>query len=134
MTSPKFVPPFRRLRGYAFDPSLSYDLDTAVLNAATFKVRWERLERGPTGEYLEVTIAPGAKPEAGFADASHYVVRGQSLEIALWYRREDDRWLALDSIASNGGLLSYRSAGDAPPPSPEGRAHAHVSLADLTAD
>jgi hypothetical protein len=49
-----FDPPFRRLRGYAFDPSLSNDLDTAVLNAATFKVKWEQLTSGPIGEYLEV--------------------------------------------------------------------------------
>lgn len=47
-------PVFRRLRAYAFDPSLDMQLDTAVLNQATFKVPWERLERGPVGEYVEV--------------------------------------------------------------------------------
>ena len=34
-------PAFRRLRSYAFDPSLSIDLDTAVINDATLKVPWE---------------------------------------------------------------------------------------------
>ena len=51
------VPPpsIRRLRGYSFDPSLSVQLDTAVVNEAVFKVRWEKdLKEGPVGEYLEV--------------------------------------------------------------------------------
>ena len=64
-------PPFRRLRGYAFDPSLSTQLETAVVNEVVFRVPWERrreeivsesgeketvgtLEPGPVGEYLEV--------------------------------------------------------------------------------
>ncbi len=58
------APPFRRLRGYAFDPSLSTQLETAVVNHVVFPVRWEPLAaapgdpdpqgRGPVGEYLEV--------------------------------------------------------------------------------
>jgi hypothetical protein len=50
------VPPptARRLRGYAFDPSLSIALETAVVNEITFKVKWEQLLHGPVGEYLEV--------------------------------------------------------------------------------
>jgi hypothetical protein len=48
-------PPFRRLRSFAFDPSLSVDLDTAVINDATLKVPWEEaLEPGPIGDYLEI--------------------------------------------------------------------------------
>lgn len=48
-------PPFRRLRGYAFDPSLSLRLDTASINQAIFHAPWERkLEPGPVGEYIEV--------------------------------------------------------------------------------
>lgn len=54
-------PPFRRLRSYAFDPSLSLDLDTAVLNETVLKVPWEEeLEPGPVGEYLEVVDADPA--------------------------------------------------------------------------
>jgi len=51
------VPPpvFRRLRGYAFDPSLSLQLDTALVNEAVFKIRWEKnLMSGPIGEYVEI--------------------------------------------------------------------------------
>lgn len=51
------VPPpvFRHLRGYAFDPSLSLQLDTALVNEAVFKIRWEKnLQPGPVGEYLEI--------------------------------------------------------------------------------
>lgn len=66
-------PPFRKLRGYAFDPSLSLKLDTVAINQIVYKVPWEDLhlsdaERekkrknslyepqdiGPIGEYLEV--------------------------------------------------------------------------------
>ena len=48
-------PAFRKLRGYAFDPSLSTQLETAVLNEVVFRVAWEKgLKEGPVGEYLEV--------------------------------------------------------------------------------
>ncbi|MBN8865155.1 MAG: hypothetical protein J0H92_17410 [Sphingobacteriales bacterium] len=56
-------PPFRKLRGYAFDPSLSLQLDTALINDITYKVPWEdrddtdpekKLHPGPVGEYVEV--------------------------------------------------------------------------------
>lgn len=49
-------PPYRRLRTYAYDPSLT-TLATAKFNLATVKVRWEgvgMLQRGPVGEYIEV--------------------------------------------------------------------------------
>lgn len=47
-------PAFRRLRGYAFDPSLSTRLETALMNETTFAVPWEPLGPGPVGEYLEI--------------------------------------------------------------------------------
>lgn len=47
-------PAFRKLRAYAFDPSLSLQLDNAVINSITYKVPWEELKDGPVGEYIEV--------------------------------------------------------------------------------
>lgn len=48
-------PAVRRLRGYAFDPSLSLRMDTALMNEVVFRVPWEDgLKPGPVGEYLEV--------------------------------------------------------------------------------
>ena len=54
-------PAFRRLRGYAFDPSLNLQMDTALINQVTFKVPWEvdaagneLLKPGPEGEYVKV--------------------------------------------------------------------------------
>jgi subtilisin family serine protease len=48
-------PPYRRVRVYALDPSLSTQLDTAGVNEVALKVRWENLEaKGPVGEYLAV--------------------------------------------------------------------------------
>ncbi|HEX9117913.1 MAG TPA: hypothetical protein VGA61_17730 [Anaerolineae bacterium] len=55
-------PAFRRLKAYAFDPSLSQQLAHAAINEVTLKVPWEYdpktgkdiLTVGPVGEYLEV--------------------------------------------------------------------------------
>ncbi|WP_431572352.1 S8 family serine peptidase [Hypericibacter sp.] len=54
--SPPISPPTRRrLRVYAYDPSLGTHLDTIGINQAVLDVRWEeKLEPGPVGEYLEV--------------------------------------------------------------------------------
>jgi len=53
-TVAKKEPPYRKLRGYAFDPSLSLKIDTVGINSLTYKVGWESLEPGPIGEYVEV--------------------------------------------------------------------------------
>jgi hypothetical protein len=48
-------PPYRKLRGYAFDPSSSLNLDTAEINQIVYKVPWENdLQPGPEGEYIKV--------------------------------------------------------------------------------
>jgi hypothetical protein len=47
-------PLIRKLRGYAFDPSLSMQMETSSINDIVYKVKWENLAFGPTGEYLEV--------------------------------------------------------------------------------
>jgi quinol monooxygenase YgiN len=48
------TPQWRKLRGYAFDPILSQQFETAGINEIVFKVPWEELEPGPVGEYIEV--------------------------------------------------------------------------------
>jgi hypothetical protein len=53
---------FRRLKGYAFDPSLSQQLETLDVNDIVYKVEWEPLEeyppnsgiKIPSGEYIEI--------------------------------------------------------------------------------
>ncbi len=48
-------PGFRKLWGYAFDPSLSNNPDFASLNKLCFKVKWaDYVSVGPVGEYLEI--------------------------------------------------------------------------------
>lgn len=47
-------PTIRMLRAYAFDPSQETKLDTLRINQVTIPCRWERLQPGPVGEYLEV--------------------------------------------------------------------------------
>src|SRR4051794_12518037 len=47
-------PPFRKLRVYAYDPSLGWQIETAVINQMILQVPWEELKPGPVGEYLEV--------------------------------------------------------------------------------
>ena len=44
----------RRLRVFAFDPSLSTQVETARINQVTIGIPWEPLGKGPVGEYLEV--------------------------------------------------------------------------------
>jgi hypothetical protein len=48
------VPTRRRLRVYAYDPSLGTRLETYGINEATVEVPWEKLEPGPVGEYIEL--------------------------------------------------------------------------------
>lgn len=48
------TPGTRRLQGYAFDPSLSLQIDTAPINHMIYEVPWEELHPGPIGEYIEV--------------------------------------------------------------------------------
>jgi hypothetical protein len=48
-------PVARRLRVYAFDPSLAVKTQTASINETTLNIKWEQnLGPGPVGEYIEV--------------------------------------------------------------------------------
>ena len=42
------------MRVFAFDPLVGYSPDTFQLNETALKIRWEPLEPGPVGEYVEV--------------------------------------------------------------------------------
>ncbi|HEY4266152.1 MAG TPA: S8 family serine peptidase, partial [Micropepsaceae bacterium] len=53
-------PKRRKLQVYAYDPSLGTSLDTLGINLALLDVRWETLEPGPVGEYLEIVDADPA--------------------------------------------------------------------------
>jgi subtilisin family serine protease len=48
------TPRRRRLRAYAYDPVLSGRMGQWGMNEAALSIRWEPLEPGPIGEYLEV--------------------------------------------------------------------------------
>jgi subtilisin family serine protease len=47
-------PALRHLRAYAFDPSQETSPDTSPISQVMIPVRWESLNPGPIGEYLEV--------------------------------------------------------------------------------
>jgi hypothetical protein len=72
-------PPFRKLRGYAFDPSLSLNIETALINNITYKIPWEhRLGPGPCGEYVEVIdYDPTVKKWYEPVDLNHLFVAAQ---------------------------------------------------------
>ncbi len=53
-------PPYRRIRVYAVDPSFSVRIETASINEVALKVRWEKLNSGPAGEYLQVVDTDAA--------------------------------------------------------------------------
>jgi hypothetical protein len=55
------APAARRLRVYAFDPSVGARLDTLAINEASIEVPWEPLEPGPVGRSVEVVdVDPAA--------------------------------------------------------------------------
>ncbi|RZL06849.1 MAG: hypothetical protein EOO62_18110 [Hymenobacter sp.] len=54
MAQDSLRPTYRRLRGYAFDPSFANQLESSGVNTITYHIRWESLAPGPLGEYLEV--------------------------------------------------------------------------------
>lgn len=63
MPEPGLIPEpiSRKLRIFAFDPSLSAQYDTAGIGEITIAVPWERdLKPGPVGEYIEVVDADPA--------------------------------------------------------------------------
>lgn len=47
-------PFFRKLKGYAFDPSFSATLAKRQINEVLYKIKWEETLPGPVGEYIEV--------------------------------------------------------------------------------
>jgi hypothetical protein len=68
--NPKIPEPGRRrLRVYAYDPSLEAELKTLNINEALLDLRWERLEPGPVGEYIEVVDVDPAS-DACYAPAN----------------------------------------------------------------
>lgn len=48
------TPTHRLLRGYAFDPSMATNLETALVSEIMYRVPWEKLPHGPIGEYVEI--------------------------------------------------------------------------------
>ena len=48
------TPSFRKLRGYAFDPSFSSTISRRQSNEVIYKIRWEETAPGPVGEYVEI--------------------------------------------------------------------------------
>ena len=55
-------PIYRYLRGFALDPSLAQQLETAPVSEMTFRLPWESLAPGPVGEYVEVIdVDPAGK-------------------------------------------------------------------------
>ena len=71
--NPPVRPPARRhLRVYAQDPSAGADLATLAINETTIDVRWEKLQPGPVGEYIEVVdIDPASRHCYAPVDLDH---------------------------------------------------------------
>jgi hypothetical protein len=47
-------PSFRKLKGYAFDPSFASTIDRRQTNEVIYKIKWEDTKPGPCGEYIDV--------------------------------------------------------------------------------
>jgi hypothetical protein len=78
----KPLPPTHRLlRGYAFDPSLATQLETALVSEITYKVPWEEgLKKGPIGEYVEVVDYDPSSGDCFYApvDLNHENILAQN--------------------------------------------------------
>ena len=57
------TPPFRKLRGYAIDPSLSISLSTRQVNDLVYKVKWEELELRSKQKKNEQVSAEGSNED-----------------------------------------------------------------------
>jgi hypothetical protein len=81
-TDPIEAPEGRRLKVYAFDPSLSTQMDTSLINPATLVVPWEDgLKPGPVGEYIEVVDDPASGCAYLPVDLNHpYLMAREGLE------------------------------------------------------
>jgi hypothetical protein len=86
MSSKIPTPVFRKLRGYAIDPSLSTALSTMQVNELVYQVAWEELKKRPRsevssypiGEYLEIVDrdpATGRFYEPVDLDAPHLLAQ-----------------------------------------------------------
>ncbi|WP_205514140.1 hypothetical protein [Longitalea arenae] len=45
---------YRKLRGYAFDPSFSSTIERRQTNEVIYKIKWEKISPGPCGDYIEI--------------------------------------------------------------------------------
>ncbi len=54
MNPPMPAPLTRKLQVFAFDPLLGYKTDYLQINETTLEIKWEPLQPGPAGEYLEI--------------------------------------------------------------------------------
>ena len=90
-------PKVRKLKGYAFDPSLSLLIETVDINKITYTIPWEEpkkdpmdsekeetmpLQPGPIGEYLEIVdYDPTVKRYYQPVDLNHhYLLANQGFE------------------------------------------------------
>jgi hypothetical protein len=72
-------PVFRPLRTFAFDPLLGTRIETVGMNEAIVNVRWENLEPGPIGEYIEVVdIDPASNAAYAPVNLDHPSLLAQS--------------------------------------------------------
>jgi hypothetical protein len=73
------LPAVRQLAAYAFDPSLATKLETARIHQVLIPTRWEHVEPGPIGEYLEVIdVDPASGCAYAPIDLNHPYVLAQS--------------------------------------------------------
>ena len=112
------VPPpvERKLRVFAFDPSLGVKLETSGINEVVLSIPWERdaagadlLKKGPVGEYVEVI---DRDPSSGCfyspVDLNHPHVLAQEGLAPSATRCSTSRWFA---VAMRGSAISRQRSG-----------------------
>lgn len=76
----------------------------------------DRLLNSQNGEYLAIDVEPGGPGELKLQDgpvaASSYRLRNtdKEIDITVWYARDNDRWLSLESRVEGGRVIRYLPA------------------------
>ncbi len=93
-------PVSRRLRIFAFDPSLAAQYDLAGIGEITLAVPWERLGRSPVGAYIEVV---DADPASGALYSTRWATTGATMPRSMAGRRTSTPTSAGWRLETTGG-------------------------------
>jgi len=89
-------------------------LDSCVMTFAYWNPAFleeERLLNPQTGEFVEVDVEKLDERVVNLGgreiEATGYAIKARELSVRVWYSRQDQRWVALESPTKGGRILRY---------------------------